>query len=90
MASSPETNAFDRGVAPVLQLLLPEREQAVIDFRPDSELQERIEMLACKSTEGELSEEERAEYAGYVSANKFVAILKRQALRLRADVTGNE
>jgi hypothetical protein len=83
MASSPETNAFDRGVTPVLQLVLPEREQAVIDFRPDSELQDRIEALASKSTEDELSEEERAEYAGYVSANKFVAILKRQALRLR-------
>jgi hypothetical protein len=90
MASSPETNAFDRGVAPVLQLVLPQREQAVIDFRPDSELQERIEALASKSTEGELSEEERAEYAGYVSANKFVAILKRQALRLRSDVTRDE
>jgi len=40
-------------------------------------LQSRIEELAQKSTEGELAEDERAEYASYVRANKFVAILKR-------------
>ena len=28
---------------------------------------------------GELSDEERAEYDGYVRANKFIAILRRQA-----------
>jgi hypothetical protein len=90
MEMSPEINAFDRGVTPILQLVLPEREQAVIDFRPDSELQDKIEDLARKSTEGELTEEERAEYAGYVSANKFVAILKRQAQRLRSQATRDE
>ena len=45
-------------------------------------LQARIEELAQKSTEGELTEDERAEYAGYVRANKFVAILKRQAQQI--------
>jgi hypothetical protein len=29
-----------------------------------------------------LTEEERAEYSGFVRANKFVAILKRQASRI--------
>jgi len=38
--------------------------------------------LARKSTEGDLTEDERAEYAGYVRANKFVAILKRQAQQI--------
>lgn len=82
MATSPETAAFDRAVAPILRLVLPEREQTVIGFRPDSELQDRIEKLARKSTEGKLTDEERAEYAGYVRANKFVAVLRRQAQRL--------
>ena len=48
-------------------------------FRPDPQLEARIEELARKSTGGELTDDERAEYAGYVRANKFVAILKRQA-----------
>ena len=74
-------NAFDRGVTPILQLVFPQREEAVLKFQPDAELQQRIERLAEKSTEGELTQDERAEYAGYVWANKFVAILKRQAQR---------
>jgi uncharacterized protein YnzC (UPF0291/DUF896 family) len=90
MATTPQTSAFDRGVTPVLQIILPEREQAIIDFRPDAALQQRIESLARKSTEGELTEEERSEYAGYVWANKFVAVLKRQARRLLSQVTGDE
>lgn len=80
--------AFDRGVTPVLKMVLPEREQTVLDFRPDPALQERIEELARKSTEGELSDEEKAEYAGYVWANKFVAVLKRQARRLLSPSDG--
>ena len=51
-------------------------------FRAAPELQARIEELAGKSTEGQLTETERAEYAGYVRANKFIAILQRQARRL--------
>ena len=46
-------------------------------FRAAPELQARIEELAQKSTEGELTEDERGEYADY-AANQFVAILKRR------------
>jgi uncharacterized protein YnzC (UPF0291/DUF896 family) len=42
-------------------------------------LQARIEELATKSTDGQLTEAEREEYAGYVQANKFIAVLKRLA-----------
>jgi len=82
MATTSESLAFDRGVRPVLEIVLPEKADAVIGFRADPELQARIEELARKSTEGELTEDERAEYAGYVRANKFVAVLKRQAQHL--------
>lgn len=82
MATTSESVAFDRGVRPMLEILLPEKADAVIAFRADPEMQARIEVLAQKSTEGELTEDERAEYAGYVRANKFVAILKRQAQQI--------
>ena len=65
-----------------MEIVLPDKRDAVIGFRADPQLQARIEELARKSTEGELTEEERAEYSGFVRANKFVAILKRQAFRL--------
>ncbi|MDB6118044.1 MAG: hypothetical protein JWO08_1825 [Verrucomicrobiaceae bacterium] len=77
--------AFQEGVAPLLQLLLPGKEAEVLALKADPKVQERIEELACKSTEGALSEEDREEYEGYIRANKFVAILRRQA-RHRAGV----
>ena len=65
-----------------MEIVLPEKAEAIIGFRADPELIARIEELAEKSTEGELTDDERSEYAGYVRANKFVAILKRQAQQL--------
>lgn len=82
MVRTPASTAFDRGVRPLLQAILLDKADAVLSFRPDPELQDRIEELASKSTEGRLSDEERAEYEGYVRANKFLAILQRQARRL--------
>lgn len=72
-------SAFRHAVNPVLQLLLAGREEALLSMRPDQALQERIEILASKCTEDELTEDERAEYAGYVQANDFVAVLRREA-----------
>ena len=82
MPITPETKAFDRGVRPVLQIVLPEKAEAVANFRADPKLRARIEELAAKSTEGALTGTEKAEYAGYVRANKFVAILQREARQL--------
>lgn len=82
MAVNSENLAFDRGLRPLMEIVLRDRADAIIHFRPDPQLQARIEELARKSTEGELTDDERAEYAGYVRANKFVAILKRQAQHL--------
>ena len=82
MAATMESVAFERGVGPVLQIVLPEKAEAVAHFRADPTLQERIEELATKSTEGRLTEAESEEYAGYVRANKFVAILQRHARQM--------
>ncbi len=76
--------AFQRGVSPLLQLLLPGREDAVLAVQTDQSLRERIEELAAKNTEGALSSEEREEYAGYVRANKFVAVLRREAKKFKS------
>jgi hypothetical protein len=83
--AKPETRAFDRGVRPVLKIVPREKAREIVRFRPDRQLRQRIGELAEKSTEGLLSDAERAEYAGYVRANKFVAILQRQIRQLMAD-----
>ncbi len=85
METSSEIDAFDRGIRSVMQLVHPETAEALIGYRADPELQARIDELAEKSTEGQLTEAEKSEYAGYVRANKFVAILQRQARLLIAD-----
>lgn len=82
MAVISESVAFERGIGPLLQLLLPDKAETVLRFRAAPELRARIEELASKSTEGQLTAAEREEYEGYVRANKFVAILQRQARRL--------
>jgi len=71
-----------QGVRPMMELVLPDKADAVLNFNPDPELQACIEELAHKSNEGQLTDEEHRAYAGYVRANKFVAILKRQAKQL--------
>lgn len=76
--------AFQRGVQPLLQLLLPGREDAVLAVQTDQPLRDRIEDLAAKNTEGGLSPEELDEYAGYVRANKFVAVLRREAKKFKS------
>jgi len=85
MQPTSETAAFERGVRPVMEIVSPSEAEQIIAFKPDPALQARIEELACKSTEGRLSDAERAEYLGYVRANKFVAILQRQARQLIED-----
>jgi hypothetical protein len=47
-------------------------------------LRDRIEDLATRNTEGELTPDERDEYAGYVRANKFVAVMRREARAFQA------
>ena len=76
--------AFQRGVSPLLQLLLPGREDAVLAVQTDQSLRERIEELAAKNTEGALSPAEHEEYVGYVRANKFVAVLRREAKKFKS------
>ena len=76
--------AFQRGISPLLRLLLPGREDAVLAVQTDHPLRERIEELAAKNTEGTLSSEELDEYARYVRANKFVAVLRREAKKFKS------
>lgn len=77
--------AFHRGVAPLLHQLLPGKEELVLGALPDQGLRSRIDDLASKNTEGSLTSEERAEYEGYVRANKFLAVLRREARRLQEE-----
>jgi hypothetical protein len=79
-----EIAAFNRGVRPLLEIIVPDKAEAILAFQAPIKLQQRIEDLANRSNEGRLTTAERAEYTGYVRANKFVAILRRKARELAA------
>lgn len=67
---------------PLGRCLTPEVATALVNLRADPALQNRIDELADKCTEGELSEEERSEYELYVHAIDFIAVLQAQARSL--------
>jgi hypothetical protein len=84
MISTIDLTAFDRAIDPVFRILSREQAVRIVDFHADEELQARIEELARKANEGELTDEERSEYAGYAQANKFIAVLQAKARRVIA------
>jgi hypothetical protein len=84
MTTTFDTSAFERGTDAILQFLTVEKAEALVQYRGDDAIQARIEELAQKNTEGELTEKERAEYEGYVKANNFVAVLQAKARKLLA------
>ena len=81
-------DAFQRGIEPVIERLLEGNEDVILSFKPDPALVERIDLLADKCTEGELTAEERAEYEGYVKANSFLGIMFGRAEQKRHAVAG--
>ena len=81
--------AFDRATDPVFRILSRDQALQIVDFHADDDLQDRIEELARKANEGELTEEELAEYEGYAQANKFIAVLQAKARRMLASGTAS-
>jgi len=85
MATTFDTDAFERATDPILRFFAAEQARELVAYRGDEALRARIEELASKNTEGQLSEDERAEYEGYVSANKSIAVLLAKTRKLLND-----
>ncbi|HUY89115.1 MAG TPA: hypothetical protein VMV10_10300 [Pirellulales bacterium] len=84
MAIGIDTDAFERGTDAILRFFTVDQARELVAFRGDDSLRARIDELAQKCNEGELSEEERAEYEGYARANQFIAVLQAKARKLLA------
>jgi hypothetical protein len=70
---------------PVTQCLTPESARQLVAVRADPAVQERIDYLADRSTEGQLTADERAEYETYVSFIDFISLLQAKARRIVAE-----
>ncbi len=74
-----EPAAFDRILDPLVECLTREAAQKIVNLRADPETQAKLDDLADKANEGQLSDEERAEYDGYLAAFHFITRLQAKA-----------
>jgi hypothetical protein len=77
-------DALDRLLGRLSECFTPAVARRIADFRADAETQARVEELADKCNEGELSESERREYESYVRAIHMISILQSKARSLLA------
>lgn len=84
MTTTEATPALDRLLDPVTRCLTPEALHRLAGLRADADLQERLETLADKNTEGQLTPAEREEYETYVRAISVISILQAKARKLLA------
>jgi len=75
---------LDRLLESVSRCFTPEAAERLVHLRADPQHQARIDELAGKCTEGDLTEEERVEYETYVRTGNLIAILQAKARRLLA------
>ncbi|MBI4324148.1 MAG: hypothetical protein HY674_02675 [Chloroflexi bacterium] len=61
------------------QILTPERARLILDLRAGEMEQARVDDLAQKANQGELTPEEAAEYDGYIRFGTRIAILQAKA-----------
>jgi hypothetical protein len=74
-----KANVLDRFLDPFGAFLTPEVARRLVDFRVDEQTQARIDELADKCTEGQLTSAEREEYDIYVSVIDFITVLQAKA-----------
>jgi len=79
---------FNRVLEPILRSLPPEAAQQIAQAQADEQLQQRVEDLARKSNEGELTTDERREYQAYVDAGDIGATMQAVARKLLNSATG--
>jgi hypothetical protein len=72
-------NVLDRLLNPVRDVLTPEVAQAIADLRADEATQSRLDDLAERHHEGQLSAEELAEYQALVSGINLISVLQAKA-----------
>jgi hypothetical protein len=70
---------LERLLKPVSESLNAEAARKLIRIKADAETQARVDVLAHKCNEGELTDAERREYERYVTAGTMIAILQAKA-----------
>jgi len=77
-----DTNVLDRLFDPLDDILTREVARKLVTYRFDRKAQARIDKLARKCNEGQLSVDERREYESYVQVIDFISILQAKSRAL--------
>ena len=62
-----------------MECLTPEVAMRIVNLRADSPTQARVDQLAEKANQGQLSPAEQREYDRYLEAFRFVTVLQAKA-----------
>jgi len=84
MRKTTNGRVLERLLEPVSSSLNEEAARKLIGLKADRKARARVAVLARKCNEGDLTAEEHDEYATYVLAGEFVAILQAKARILLA------
>jgi hypothetical protein len=79
---APISSALDRLLDPVADCFTRESAERLVGLQIDSATRSRIDELARKANEGELTESERVEYHDYIEAMDLIAILQSKARQI--------
>jgi hypothetical protein len=82
MKKSPNGLLLDRIREPVISCLNDKAAESLFRLKANRKTQARVNKLADKNNEGELTTQERREYEMYLLANHFVALLQAKARTL--------
>ena len=85
MSTSHQDTVFDQMLDPLARCFTPDVARQVAALRADPTLQARLDALARKANEDELTEEERDEYQAYVEAIDLISILQAKARQILRD-----
>ena len=79
MNESGAISVLDRLLDPITQCFTPDTARALIELKADAVAEARIDYLANRCDQGELTPEERSEYETYVHAGNLIGILQAKA-----------
>jgi hypothetical protein len=79
MSNTSNSAVLDQVLDPITECLTPEVARRIVALRASPAVQQRLDELADKSSEGLLSAEERAEYESWVRTINFVGVLQAKA-----------
>jgi hypothetical protein len=73
---------IDEMLEPLTDALTPDTARLFVDLKAPPSIQARVDELAAKCNEGELSDAERVDYENYVRVGSLFALIKAKAKRV--------